>query len=206
MAAALALVVAEPATAHPHVWVTVRSQLAFGTDGKITGLVQDWKFDEMYSTFAVQGLAKDGGLASKDDFIPMATENTGSLVDVGFYTVLKIGGKPADFGKVTEFWMDEGQDKRVNYHVLLPLKAPTFPGRFLTLQVADPEFFIDFEFDDQDGLTLVNAPSGCSNSLSKPKPLEGEDKAKLTESFFSGLAIGANFGFKMASHAIIACP
>ena len=111
----MALSVAESASAHPHVWVTVRSQLAFGTDGTITGLVQDWQFDDMYSTFAVQGLAKDRGLAKKEDFVPMATENTGSLADVGFYTILKIGGKPADFGKVTEVWMEEGQDKRVNY-------------------------------------------------------------------------------------------
>ena len=32
------------------------------------------------------------------------------------------------------------------------------------------------------------------------------NSSKLTESFFSGLAPGANFGFKMASRAIIACP
>ena len=202
----LALLAAAPASAHPHVWVTVRSELDFAPDGKIIGLVQDWKFDEMYSSFAVQGLAKDGGLAKREDFVPMATENTASLAEAGFYTILKIGGKQADFGNVTEFWMEEGRDKLVNYHVVLPLRAPTAPGRLLTLQVADPEFFIDFEFDDRDGLKLVNAPSGCSNSLAKPKPLEAADKTKLTESFFSGLAIGSNFGFKMATHAIIACP
>ena len=53
---------------------------------------------------------------------------------------------------------------------------------------------------------LDNAPAGCSLSLAKPKPLEAGESAKLSESFFSGLAPGANFGFKMASRAIIACP
>ena len=205
-AALLALLAAAPASAHPHVWVTVRSQLDFAPDGKIIGLVQDWKFDEMYSAFAVQGLAKNGGLAKREDFVPMATENTGAMADVGFYTILKIDGKQADFGNVTEFWMEEREDKLVTFHVVLPLKTPAATGRVVILQVADPEFFIDFEFDDRDGLKLVNAPSGCSNSLAKPKPLEAADKAKLTESFFSGLAIGSNFGFKMATHAIIACP
>ena len=72
--------------------------------------------------------------------------------------------------------------------------------------VADPEFFIDFEFDDKDGVKLADAPAGCSLSVAKPKPLEAAESSKLTESFFSGLAPGANFGFKMASRAIVACP
>ena len=75
------------------------------------------------------------------------------------------------------------------------------------LLVADPEFYIDFEFDDPpNGVTLVHAPDGCSDSLSKPKPLETDDKKKLDESFFTNIAPGANFGFKMASRVILACP
>jgi hypothetical protein len=72
--------------------------------------------------------------------------------------------------------------------------------------VADPEFFIDFEFDDKEGVTFRSAPAGCSNSYAKPKALDGGDKKTLDESFFSGLAPGTNFGFKMASRVIIACP
>jgi hypothetical protein len=53
---------------------------------------------------------------------------------------------------------------------------------------------------------LQSAPSGCSASVTKPKPLEASDKSKLTESFFTNLSPGTNFGFKMASSAIVACP
>jgi ABC-type uncharacterized transport system substrate-binding protein len=200
------LTLATPAFAHPHVWITVRSQIAFSPDGKVTGVMHDWVFDDMYSSFAAQGLAKDGGLAKREDFAPLAKENAGGLAQIGYYTVLKIGGKQADFGDVTDYWMEQREDKLVQFHVFLPLKTPIPPGKFVTLQVADPEFFIDFEFDDQAGVTLINAPKGCSNSLAKPKSLEADDKTKLSESFFSGLAPGANFGFKMATRAIIACP
>ena len=72
--------------------------------------------------------------------------------------------------------------------------------------MSDPEFFIDFEYDDKTPITLVKAPSGCSASVAKPKTLEQDDKQKLSESFFTNLSPGANFGFKMASTAIIACP
>ena len=119
---------------------------------------------------------------------------------------MKIAGKAVDFGSVTDYWMQERPDHLVEFHVTLPLKTPTSVTKFLTLRVADPEFFIDFEFDDKDPVTLVSAPAGCTANVAKPKPLEANDKQKLSESFFTNLAPGTNFGFKMASAAIVACP
>jgi ABC-type uncharacterized transport system substrate-binding protein len=194
------------AAAHPHVWVTVRSHIAFTPEGKVGGIVHDWTFDEMYSSFAVQGLAAPGQLAKRADFAPLAKENAGGLAEIGYFTTLKLDGKAVEFAPVTDYWMEERPDHLVAFHVVLPLKTPAPVGRFASLLVADPEFFIDFEFDDKDGVTLKSAPSGCSTSLAKPKSLAGEEKQKLDESFFSGLAPGANFGFKMASRVIIACP
>jgi len=202
---ALGLAAPAPALAHPHVWVTVKSQIRF-TDGKVSAVVHDWVFDEMYSSFATQGLAPPGQLATKAEFAPLAKENAGSLAEIGYFTTLKIGGKAVDFGSVSDYWMQERPDHLVEFHVVLPLKVPEPVGKFLTLRVADPEFFIDFEFDDKDPVKLVSAPSGCVVTVAKPKPLEASDKQKLTESFFTNLAPGTNFGFKMASAAIVACP
>ena len=194
------------AFAHPHVWVTVRSHVGFTADGKVGSVVHDWTFDEMYSSFAVQGLAQPGQLAKRADFAPLAKENAGGLAQAGYFTTLKIAGKSVEFGDVTDYWMEERPDHLVTFHVVLPLKQPMPPGKYFSLLVADPEFFIDFEFDDKDAIVLDDAPAGCSLSVAKPKPLEAGETAKLSESFFSGLAPGANFGFKMASRAIIACP
>ncbi len=193
------------ALAHPHVWVTVRSEIGFSPDGKVTSVTHDWVFDEMYSSFATQGLAKAGHLVSREIFAPLAQENAASLAQLGYFTTLKIGGKAVDFAPVTQYWMEERPDHLVEFHVVLNLKTPTPPGRYISLLVADPEYFIDFEFDDKVPVVLAGAPEGCSASISKPKPLEGEDKQKLDESFFTNLAPGTNFGFKMASHVNIAC-
>jgi len=203
---ALALSTVSPARAHPHVWVTVKSQIAFAPDGKVSAVIHDWVFDEMYSSFATQGLAAPGELVKREQFAPLAKENAGSLAEIGYFTTLKIGGKAVDFGSVTDYWMQERPDRLVEFHVTLPLKTPTPVTKFLTLRVADPEYFIDFEFDDKNPIELVSAPSGCTASVAKPKPLESSDKQKLSESFFTNLAPGADFGFKMASAAIIACP
>jgi len=202
----LSVVSATAADAHPHVWITVKSQIAFTSDGKVAAVVHDWVFDEMYSAFATQGLAKPGELVKREQFAPLAQENAGSLAEIGYFTTLKIGGKTVDFGSVTDYWMEERTDHLVQFHVTLPLKTPANAAKFITLRVADPEYFIDFEFGEQDPVTLVSPPAGCSASVAKPKPLEPADKAKLNESFFTNLSPGTNFGFKMASSAIIACP
>lgn len=203
----LALSVASAASAHPHVWVTVRSHIEFAPDGAVTAVVHDWTFDEMYSSFATQGLAPKGQLVSRQTFAPLAKENAGGLAEIGYYTTLKIDGKAEEFAPVTEYWMEERPDHLVAFHVRLDLKTPEPIHRFGSLLVADPEFYIDFEFDDPpNGVVLDHAPPGCSESLTKPQSLEASDKQKLDESFFTNLSPGANFGFKMASRAILACP
>jgi ABC-type uncharacterized transport system substrate-binding protein len=203
---ALGLELTTPAGAHPHVWVTVRSEIAFTPDGKVAAVVHDWVFDEMYSSFATQGLAPAGQLVKREQFAPLAKENAGSLAEIGYFTTLKIGGKAVDFGSVTDYWMQERPDHLVEFHVTLPLKSPTPVSKFLSLRVADPEYFIDFEFDDRDPVKLASAPSGCVATVAKAKPIDDGDKQKLTESFFTNLSPGTNFGFKMASAAIVACP
>ena len=55
-AALAALIIAAPAQAHPHVWVTMRTELVYAPDGTITGIRHAWSFDDMFSTFATQGL------------------------------------------------------------------------------------------------------------------------------------------------------
>jgi ABC-type uncharacterized transport system substrate-binding protein len=194
------------AQAHPHVWVTVKARVEFDSEGRIAAVIHDWAFDEMYSSFATQGLAAPGSLVTRAQFAPMAKENAGGLADVGYFTTLKVGGKAVEFGAVSDYWMEERPDHRVAFHVRMPLKEPTRVAKFMTLRVADPEFFIDFEYDEKEPIRLVSAPSGCSASVARPAPLESGDKQKLDESFFTNLTPGANFGFKMASSAIIACP
>ena len=111
--------------AHPHVWVTVKSQIAFTPDGKVSAVVHDWVFDEMYSSFATQGLAparRNSSSVSSSRRSPRRTP--ASLAEIGYFTTLKIGGKAVDFGSVTDYWMQERPDHLVEFHVTLPLKTP----------------------------------------------------------------------------------
>jgi len=44
---------AAAAEAHPHVWITARSEVVYASDGTITGVRHAWTFDEMFTTYAL---------------------------------------------------------------------------------------------------------------------------------------------------------
>src|SRR3954447_18242996 len=78
------------AFAHPHVWVTASSELIYAADGSISGVRHAWTFDDMFSTYAVQGIeSKTKGVYSREELAPLAQTNVESLKEFGFFTVAK---------------------------------------------------------------------------------------------------------------------
>jgi ABC-type uncharacterized transport system substrate-binding protein len=78
-AAAAALSLADPASAHPHVWVTMKSAVVYAPDGTVVGVRHAWTFDDMFSTFATQGLeSKKKGEFTREELQPLA-RSTSSL-------------------------------------------------------------------------------------------------------------------------------
>jgi hypothetical protein len=55
-------------------------------------------------------------------------------------------------------------------------------------------------------VSMAGAPKGCSINELGANPLAAADTKKLTESFFSGLSPGYDFGVKLASRIYVACP
>ena len=204
--AMIGLLVAASAEAHPHVFVTAEEEVIFGPDGQVTGVRHIWKFDEMYSSFIVQGLGPEGQVLTREQLAPLAKTNVESLAEFGYFTVLKAAGKPSEFDAPTDYWSEEGDDKLVTLHFTLPLKRPASAKTVLSLAVYDPTYFVAFTLDDKAPVALVAAPAGCSASVSKPKPLEAADNQKLSESYFTNMSPGLDFGIKLAERAIIACP
>ncbi len=201
-----AIAVASAASAHPHVFVVAKEEVIFGTDGKVTGIRAAWTFDDMYSSFAIQGLGDPNKILTTDELAPLAKTNVESLAEFGYFTVAKVAGKAVLFGDPTDYLLEETPDKLVTLHFTLPLKEPAAANRAFSLQVYDPTYFVSFDFADKDPVALKNAPSGCSSSVTKPRSLDSGDNQKLSEAFFSNMSPGVDFGIKLASRIIVACP
>src|SRR6185312_5379047 len=68
------------AQAHPHVWITATSELIYAPDGSMSGVRHAWTFDDMFSTYALQGIqTKTKGVYSREELEPLAQTNVESL-------------------------------------------------------------------------------------------------------------------------------
>ena len=135
------------ASAHPHVWVVVKSEVLFGADGKITGLRHAWTFDEMYSAFATQGFGTDGKPPTPEELQPLAKTNVESLAEFDFFTFAKHGGEKPEFGDPIDYSIDEDTNKIITLHFTLPLKTPVDARKPFSFQVYDPTYFVSCAFE-----------------------------------------------------------
>jgi ABC-type uncharacterized transport system substrate-binding protein len=198
-----ALVVgAGSAQAHPHVWITATSELIYAPDGSITGVRHAWTFDDMFSTYALQGLeTKVKGVYSHEDLAPLAQINVESLKEFGFFTFAKADGKKQKFEEPVDYFL-EYKDALLTLHFTLPLKMPV-KAKTLALEVFDPEFFIDFTFADKDPVRLVGAPGACQMKFQRPN--DGSANAqKLGEQNFTN-GENSNFGAMFANKILVEC-
>ena len=160
------LIAAGSARAHPHVWVTVKSEVVYAASGVIIGVRHAWTFDDMFSTFATQGLKSEkGGMLSREELQPLAQVNVEALKDSEYFSYVKINGKKAAFGEPKDYYF-EHKDSLLTLRFLLPLKIPVETHN-LELEVFDPVFFVDFTFHSSDPAMLVGAPSQCKISVAK---------------------------------------
>jgi len=194
-----------PACAHPHVWVTIKSELLYAPNGMVSGVRHAWTFDDMFSTFAIQGLeTKQKGVFTREDLAPLADVNVTSLKEFEYFTHAKADGKTALFTDPVDYWL-ELNESLLTLHFTLPLKVPV-KFRTLVLEVYDPTWFVDFSFAEKDPVSLGAAPAGCKLNVQRPAAAAQTSSQQLGEGFFNSLTAGSNFGAKFANRVLVLCP
>lgn len=192
--------------AHPHVWVAVQSEVVFGNDGRIVGVRHSWEFDEMYSAFATQGLGKNGAPPTKEELAPLAKTNIESLAEFDYFTFAKQNNEKPAFKPPQDVTLEVNERKSLVMHFFLPLQFPASAKKPFSFQVYDPTYFVSFGLEKKEPVRMSRAPAGCSLSLVEPSSLVATDNQKLSEAFFQNMSPGADFGIKLATRAIVACP
>jgi ABC-type uncharacterized transport system substrate-binding protein len=190
------------AEAHPHVWITATSELLYASDGTVTGVRHAWTFDDMFSTYALQGIeAKTKGAYSREELAPLAQTNVESLKEFAYFTFAKADGRKQKFLDPVDYFL-EYKEAALTLHFTLPVKTP-FKAKELALEVFDPAFFIDFKLAEKEPVKLVGAPAECKMQFQRPN--DGTASAqKLGEQNF--MEAGSNFGAMFANKIRVDCP
>ena len=194
---------AAAAQAHPHVWITARSEVVYAPDGSITGVRHAWTFDEMFTTYALQGLAtKAKGVYTREELAPLAQTNVESLKEFNFFTFARADGKKEKFVEPVDYFL-EYRDSELTLHFTLPLKTP-FKAKQTALEVFDPSYFIDFKFDDKDPIKLNGAPDACKMQFQRPNDGTANAQRLNENNFMNG--DNSNYGAMFANKIMVDCP
>jgi ABC-type uncharacterized transport system substrate-binding protein len=199
-----ALLLAAPrAEAHPHVWVTSTSELVYGADGAITGIRHSWKFDEMFSTYALQDIQpKTKGVYTRAELEPLAQVNVDSLKEYDFFTFARAGDRHApkqEFLAPVDYFL-EFKEGSLILHFTLPFKAP-LKAKQLAIEIYDPTYFVGFDLA-ADPIKLVGAPADCKAGVQRPGKAT---QAPLSEKSFENGA-NANYGAMFSNRMTVDCP
>jgi ABC-type uncharacterized transport system substrate-binding protein len=196
--------VAGAAQAHPHVWVTMKSVIVYAPDGGVTGVRQAWTFDDMYSSFATQGLdSAVKGQFTREELAPLAQVNIESLKEFDYFTEATMNGKKAEFSEPVDYWLDY-TDSVLTLHFTLPVKTPIKTQTF-EMQVYDPTYFVDFALAEKDAVALASAPTTCKLTIGKPQEMNAALAKRLAEIPPGGTIPGGSYGAQFANKISVKC-
>jgi ABC-type uncharacterized transport system substrate-binding protein len=204
-AALATLTIAAPTQAHPHVWVTVRTEVVYAPDGSITGIRHAWSFDDMFSTFATQGLeSKEKGKFTRDELAPLAKVNVESLKEFDYFTYATADGKKAELAEpAPDYWLDYA-DEVLTLNFTLPFKTP-LKAKELKVEIYDPTIFVDFSFAKEKPAQLVGAPK-CKLDVVLPREMTFAEGKKLSEIPVDQPNTTMAWGAQFASKLLVHCP
>jgi ABC-type uncharacterized transport system substrate-binding protein len=186
LVSAIAIVAtAARADAHPHVWVTVETEILNDGQQNVAGFRHKWTFDEFYTGFAIQGMDKNNdGVYDREELTELAEVNVTSLREYGFFTFPRIAGQQVECDQPKDYWL-EHKDGILTLHFTLPLKEPAPKAKRKEFQFAvyNPTFYVAFGFAKEQPVRMAAGHSECKAEISRPG--EQAPGKTLSESVFS---------------------
>ena len=198
---------AQPALAHPHVFVVSTATVNIES-GAIASITHTWTFDEFYTAMALEDMAKnkDGGY-TREQLAELAKVNIEGLKEFDYFTyptvgktLLKVAGP-----KPGEYYL-EYKDGVLALHFTVALEKPVpMDTKGFALVITDPSYFIAFELSEKDPPKLnAEAPKTCKLSVGVPKDETANEK-KLTGAFAEQMAPAASGMGGEAKSILVAC-
>ena len=158
------------APAHPHSWIDLRSGVILNAEGQVEALTMEWRFDEFYSAFVLEDIAR-AGEGTEDALNTLVQENLTALRDYNYFVEGQFAGKPVAWSGARDGTLVE-KDGRLVMRFVVALEAPVDPkaGAF-EYAVYDPSYYVGI-LHVQNDVIAVAGPSAdnCGATIAQPEP------------------------------------
>jgi ABC-type uncharacterized transport system substrate-binding protein len=174
------LAAADPAAAHPHVFIDNRVTFVFDA-GKVTALRFDWMFDDVFSDSLLSQFDADGDGAF--DALESKAFGEGVLPNLQafhYFTYVWVDGKQLDPIDPADF-VARASDRIVTFQMKVPLPQPVDPRtQALATEIYDREFYVSVELAQADPVALENAEG---------VPCDASVRDDVENAYFGGVII-----------------
>ena len=202
---ALLLISTGIASAHPHVWIAVETEVLTGPGQEITGFRHKWTFDEMYSEFAVNGLDTNGdGVYSVEELRPLGQTNVEALKDFEYFTFAFLGKEKLPLKEPAPGYRLEYKNKLLTLYFTLPLAAPVPREKFkeFSFVVYDPSMYVSLTLDKtRAGENRLGEIAAVQHPVGSRPSAKDANAAQLGEN----IDPASNLGLQFAERVTIDC-
>jgi ABC-type uncharacterized transport system substrate-binding protein len=192
--------------AHPHNWIDLHIEVRFNNDGLVTGLYQQWLFDDYYSVFITEGMDSDGdGKPDRSQLQALRKTIFRNLKNYNFFTHIAREEQNTPFAPVSQTKIAM-RGHRLEIRFFLPFETPHNPRvKPLTYQIFDPSYYIEMlHAQTKDSIVFRNAPQGCIHRIKRPTP--DPEKVAYAASLPAGQRGNNDLGQFFAENVTIKCP
>ena len=200
---ALAVAGTRSVMAHPHVWVDTQSAFIFDEKGHVRAIKIVWRFDELYSAFAIQGSDADGdGTSSQEELQALADNNVKFLAEWNYFTEITAGLAKAEITEVKNYGVENDDGTLVLWYEL-PLEFAVDASKAsLRFRTYDPGYYVAFDADKEAKVELIgSAPSACQ---AKATPA-GERPENVADSAITAMTADAGWAAAYAPVVSLSC-
>lgn len=166
----VALAVAQPASAHPHVWVTVRCDLILDDQRNLVGLVERWTYDDMFSAYAVTGLDRNGdGRYEREELRELTETVTRNAAGQDFFTEVEAAGAQVELRTAWDQSLEVSPTGSLTFQIRVEFVRPVRLGeKPVRIAVYDKDLYADFRFAKTDFARFHPQAAQCSARIDEP--------------------------------------
>jgi ABC-type uncharacterized transport system substrate-binding protein len=178
------------ALAHPHVWISVTAAFTLDAEGRLASVRQSWSFDEMYSSYAVFGLDRDGdGRYSADELFELTNEFASDYRGDRFFSKASLEGAEVGLAEADDLDLQVTPQGALVLSFTQRFLAPVaVAGATFRLQVRDPSVFIDFTFPVEGYASVEPRTAACTVGRENGQPPKSADPETLMQALINGSA------------------
>jgi ABC-type uncharacterized transport system substrate-binding protein len=198
------LIYTQSANAHPHAWIDLRVTVLLDEGGMVTGLEQEWRFDNFYTLFITEDVVRKGQ-DQKKALTALADTNLKGLSAFDYFTDARIDGKKLKF-KTVDVFESHIRDGRLWMRFVLPFSNPVDASeKQLTFAIYDPTYYVEI-LHLKDDIIAFRGPSSnqCVGKIVPPRPTI--EAVMLARALDREATPDKSLGRMFAEHVNVICP